>query len=508
MSIDNATVKSSAEKVVKELTQILESVVKEREKQNPETVQTKHVQRERLEAIFLQQVLALWFNHLYEMGVSDGKDIDKESKLPKEAYMPYDGKDTGWSMSMKDFILSVMAYDIGWDTDKYGNVAAWEKECRHREAYRKNERTREVLVEDKNQYLKQAEKNKLDLDEGYSKDGRPINMEYAYAFIKTESERFRKHLDNEFKNNYYYQIKKDSNYKYRWEKNKTNLSKYSSIPQSEYLKAPRLFPYHNWFIYAVRYLDSSPVLPEKKVTDDLEPDYGKMRMNRLWRFISCTDPSYTEEDVLNIIEHLHALRYPKSREGKILTYSFDVYDRAIKDRKWWEEVNVKIVSHYTMYPAFHRYLIKNSNDDSWQSKTKAEYNEESKENICQMAKTLSELEELEKSDSSEDFKELVDNKRYEVIYSLFGYRDLYRRIASIPQKGYEISNSIFSCFTLPEVDEFGACIAQLNTWFTTWCGGLYQEYLIRVTEEFKWEKLNFKIINAAMEIIENKYFEK
>lgn len=487
--------------VVEKMLLLLRTVTKDQERSYPACSQKLHEFRGAFNKICVQHTLSIFLNHQCETLESVDESANSGGNLPREAFKPHDGKLASWSMSIPNFILSLMANDIGWDTEKYPNVAAWEKECRHRESDKRKADTNKPLSQ-VNSTISETSPAEESSCTPHPYNYNVIDMDYAYDYIIRETERFRKHLQDEFSENYYYKEKSQSAYTQRWKKGKPG---YTKIPHEKYLRLPHALPYHNWFMYAVRYLDSSPKLPKIAEMNSPSKDFALMRVRRLWRFILDAYPENDPQEIQKCIEHLHALRYSNSIQGKDLIYSYNIIARTLQDRRWWDNFNKRIAAKYSVYPAYHQYLMTRSSD-AWTSTSLSERHDESVEDKEDLQYILAELKKATAVIPPEELRDEILNKQFELCFSQYGYRKLYQKVSSIPQNKHETSNLIFSAFIdlslASNSDYLLKSMQLLDREFTVWCGDLYNKYFQAVDQNLNWRSLTPEILEEAMKIID------
>lgn len=213
----------------------------------------------------------------------------------------------GWSLSIPNFIISVMHKEIGWDVKKYPTIAAREK------AYRKESSASKIEKLDKNEIAAALRKE-----------------DRAYNFVYLETDRFRKYLNEMFVDYDFYQVKRASESALRFKPvddparieylSKNKKEKLS--PAKEARKAPRVIPYSDWILYAVQYLDSSRKLadptPEISSGDNFESLQMRalLRAKRLYRLIQESDSNYTDDIIKHLMKELHSFRYPRKADEK------------------------------------------------------------------------------------------------------------------------------------------------------------------------------------------------
>ena len=254
-----------------------------------------------LSKVFILHTLSLAFKYSAEFKRSDSSIGATGGRLPEcVGYLPQTDLKS-WSFSIPNFLISVMHKEIGWDVEKYPTFAAREK------AYRNECQSQEITKLGRN-----AVTNAL------------RQVDRAYDFVYSETDRFRKYLNKIFVDYDFYQAKCASEISLRFKSRDdpariaylTNSEREKLSSAQDARKEPRVIPYSEWLLYAVQYLDSSPKLADLASLDsnDSDFDFHRLRAKRLYRLIQESDPSYTDNDIKYWMKDLHAQRYPRKND--------------------------------------------------------------------------------------------------------------------------------------------------------------------------------------------------
>lgn len=474
-----------------------------------------------LSKVFILHTLSMTFKYMAEFKPSSSSADVAGGRLPKCVdYCPQTDL-KGWSLSISNFIISVMYKEIGWDVKKYPTIAAREK------AYRNESGASKIEKFDKNEIAATLRKE-----------------DRAYNFVYLETDRFRKYLNKMFVDYDFYQAKRVSESALRFKPiddpvraeylARTQKEKLSSAGEAR--KEPRVIPYSDWFLYAVQYLDSSRKLadptPEISSDDNFESLQIRalLRAKRLHRLIQESDFSYTDSDIKCQMEELHSRRYlRKDDENKELTSN-----EATELKKQIVNFNGKMVDTYCPYIGYgiYRFIQIAENripaSSHWRYHRKVIPNDESLEIhvIGILNLILMYWHKCSKMQYNEDLSSKL-NDCVEKIMLHYGYRELVERISNLPQMNsylkYKIYTNLFLPFLFFPEDEYKKAYAHecelrdafirekleiMNQCFTEWCGHFFNIYAYYMVTELIEKDLSPELLDDTMALVLKKLFEE
>ena len=437
----------------------------------------------------------------------------------------------GWSLSIPNFIISVMHKEIGWDVKKYPTIAAREK------AYRNESGASKIEKFDKNEIAAALRKE-----------------DRAYNFVYLETDRFRKYLNEMFADYDFYQAKRVSESVLRFKPMDDPVrTEYLARAQKEKLssaeearKEPRVIPYSDWFLYAVHYLDSSRKLADLTSKNLSGDNFGSLptreilRAKRLYRLIQECDSNYTDSDIKYQMKELHSRRYlRKADENRRFTSN-----EKKELEKQIADFNEKIVDTYCPYIGYGKYrfiqIAENCipNSSHWRYPRKVipltEKLNDAEFDVLECFEYVVSCWLFSKKSSPEKYIDLVDLMK--IILFHYGYGELFNRIKNLPQPdgylSYKIYTELFvrplaysDCsgdrgdgvehrpMTITDVfnlsdENIKAKLEILNQWFTEWCGRFFNVYAYYMVTELMEKDLSPELLDDTMVLVLKKLFEE
>lgn len=456
-----------------------------------------------LSKIFTLHTLSLAFKYIAEFKPSCSED-GIGGRLPKcVTYRPHTDLQS-WSLSISNFIISVMYQEIGWDVKKYPTIASREKSYRNKDTHSE---------------IKNLEKN--DIVAALREEDK------AYNFVHLETDRFRKYLNKMFVDYDFYQEKSKSESALRFkpqddpariaylEKNKKE--KLSSAQNAR--KEPRIIPYSEWYLYAVQYLDSSRKLADPTPLDSNDDNFNshyiraRLRANRLYRMIKESDSNYTDSDIKRLMKELHARRYPRKADANKVINEEEIID-----------FNKKMKEAHCVYPGYGNYRFIDNAENRIPPKEHWRYPKK----VIPIT-TKSDLDTIELFQRAlvcwMTSEEPPEEARTQLvgwmakILSSYGYEELFKRISNLPQPNMLLSYKIFAILLyiwapLLANDHQENTINQtiksqleiLNQYITEWCGRFFNVYAYCMVPRLIEADLSPELLDNTMTLVLDKLF--
>lgn len=489
-----------------------------------------------LSKVFILHTLSLAFKYSAEFKRSDSSIGATGGRLPEcVGYLPQTDLKS-WSFSIPNFLISVMHKEIGWDVEKYPTFAAREK------AYRNECQSQEITKLGRN-----AVTNAL------------RQVDRAYDFVYSETDRFRKYLNKIFVDYDFYQAKCASEISLRFKSRDdpariaylTNSEREKLSSAQDARKEPRVIPYSEWLLYAVQYLDSSPKLADLASLDsnDSDFDFHRLRAKRLYRLIQESDPSYTDNDIKYWMKDLHAQRYPRKNDENEEEEEEEITIREAREKKKKKQkiiFNEKMMNAYCVYPGYGTYRFMGIAENRipvsshWRCPAKVIPTAERTENggvdvkgsflyalFCWIRIKDCKTEDLQ----AKARLALVECMRS--ILFRFGYGELFNRISNLPQRDELLSYNIYTRVFIQLLKSKEFCEREdsgnfnmkmeeifdlrnenikdklefLNRWFTDWCGRFYNRYAFYIVKKLIDKEVSPELLDDTMALVLKKLFE-